>query len=69
MTHAQLREAMRLWARLEDARNLVAEARSSIYLHSGRVDHVTLMIVDLQKDVLDTIKSGKLPAPPKLGPL
>ena len=66
MTHAQQREAMRLWLRLEDARNIVAEARSSIFLLADDVDPVTLKICNLQDLVLAVIKSDELP---KLEPL
>lgn len=61
--HAQLREAMRLWLRLEDARNAIAESRSSIYLRADAVDPVTLQVVDLQAKVMSVIRSGELPEP------
>lgn len=52
--------------RLEDARNIVAEARSSIFLLADDVDPVTLKICNLQDLVLAVIKSDELP---KLEPL
>lgn len=44
---------MRLWLRLEEARNIVAETRSSVFLRD--VDSVTIQITRLQDQVYDAI--------------
>lgn len=69
MMNAQLREAMRLWLRLEEARNTIAESRFSIYLQADAVDAVTLQVVDLQAKIMHVIRFGELPELPKLGSL
>lgn len=61
LMHAQKRDALRLWLSLEDARNLVAKERGSVFLTRVNVDEVTLKIVLLQAEVMRVVVDDELP--------
>lgn len=66
LTHDQKRTVVRLWTTLEEARNTVAETRSSIYLSGANVDQVTLAIVGLQDRLVDVLRKDEVPKQPSL---
>lgn len=66
MQHHQRRDALQLWLKLEEARDIVASSRSSTLLRNANVDAVTYNIVGLQNAVLDAIRADEVPEQPKL---